>query len=222
MSLAVPTWRRSSRSIALAWQSCWAMPRLPAGFEARSRDLASTADPISILPNPLPAAAMIVARLGPSIKSPTPVTSVAPDRKQDSSRSGAIWQRLFRYREHRGKAIRVADVEQHRLGDFTCYPAGREINHKQRLAALDFRFRVGAFPTQACQYCASAIAEVDRQPDELAGSGNEFHSFRSTRRKARWRDRRSVNSWGSASRMTGANGASRQRRSPSSRRRSGT
>ena len=35
------TWRRSSRSIALAWQSSWAMPRLPAGFEARSRDLAS-------------------------------------------------------------------------------------------------------------------------------------------------------------------------------------
>jgi hypothetical protein len=38
------------------------MPRLPAGFEARSRDLASTADPISILPDPLTAAAMIVAR----------------------------------------------------------------------------------------------------------------------------------------------------------------
>ena len=32
----------------------------------------------------------------------------------------------------------------------------------------------------------------------------------------------SVNSWGSASRMTGASGASRQRRSPNSRRRSGT
>jgi hypothetical protein len=44
------------------------MPRLLAGFEARSRDLASTADPISILPNPLTAAAMIVARLGPLIK----------------------------------------------------------------------------------------------------------------------------------------------------------
>jgi len=53
----------------------------------------------------------------------------------------------------------------------------RGFRDKQRLAALDFRFRVGAFPTQACQYCASAIAEVDRQPDELAGSGNEFHSF---------------------------------------------
>jgi ParB-like nuclease family protein len=34
--------------------------------------------------------------------------------------------------------------------------------------------------------------------------------------------RRSVNSWGSALRMTGASGASRQRRSPNSRRRSGT
>src|SRR5215469_1401785 len=158
MSLAVPSWRRSSRSIALAWQSSWAMPRLPAGFEARSRDLASTADPISILPNPLTAPSMIVAWLALSIKSPTAVTLAAPDRKRASSRSGAIWQRLFRYGEHRGKAIRVADVEQHRLGDFTCYPAGREINYKQRLATLDFRFRVGAFPTQACQYCASAIA----------------------------------------------------------------
>jgi len=36
---------------------------------------------------------------------------------------------------------------------------------------------IGAFPTQACQYCASAIVEVDRQPDELAGSRNKFHSF---------------------------------------------
>jgi hypothetical protein len=32
--LAGPIWRRSSRSIALAWQSFWAMPRLLAGFEA--------------------------------------------------------------------------------------------------------------------------------------------------------------------------------------------
>jgi hypothetical protein len=37
--------------------------------------------------------------------------------------------------------------------------------------------------------------------------------------KARWRDRRSANSWGSASRMTGASGASRQ---TPSRRKSGT
>ena len=124
------------------------MPRLSAGFEARSRDLASTADPISILPNPLTAPAMIVAWLALSIKSPTAVTLAAPDRKRASSRSGAIWQRFFRYREHRGKAIRVADVEQHRLGDFTCYPAGWKINYKQRLAALDFRCRVGPFPTQ--------------------------------------------------------------------------
>src|SRR6516165_8459287 len=42
MRLAVPTWRRSSRSIASAWQSFWAMPRLPAGFEVRSCHLGST------------------------------------------------------------------------------------------------------------------------------------------------------------------------------------
>ena len=58
----------TSPSIALVWQSSWAMPLVPAGFEARSRDLASPADPISILQNPLTAAAMIVARLVPSIK----------------------------------------------------------------------------------------------------------------------------------------------------------
>ena len=37
--LDAPIWRRSSRSIASAWQSFWAMPRLPAGFEGdRVRD----------------------------------------------------------------------------------------------------------------------------------------------------------------------------------------
>src|SRR5262249_6528400 len=91
--------------------------------------------------------------------------------------SRTVWQRLFQYREHWGKAIGVADVEQHRLANLTRQPSRREINHKQRLAALDFRLQVGAFPTKACQYRTPAITKVDRALDELAGSRNDLHSF---------------------------------------------
>ena len=55
----------------------------------------------------------------------------------------------------------------------------------------------------------------ERVPDQRAAAEG------STRRKARWRVRRSESSWGSASRVTGVSGASHEKPSTNSRHRSG-
>lgn len=86
-----------------------------------------------------------------------------------STRPGTIRYRLFGDDQHRRDSVRVANVQQHPLGQLTEHLLGLQVHDEERLPAHDLS---GVFPflLEAGQDPPSMIAEADSETDEEVGS----------------------------------------------------
>jgi len=59
--------------------------------------------------------------------------------RRPSAHPRPVWNGRLRHGQHRGKAVRVPDVEQHPLGHPSGHPTRGQVDHEQRLPADHLR-----------------------------------------------------------------------------------
>src|SRR5512136_1314228 len=77
----------------------------------------------------------------------------------------------LRHRQHWREAVGVPEIEEHAFRDLACHSARLEVDHEQRLAALNL-LRIRPFLLHARQDGPPVIAKVDDETHQLPGAGH--------------------------------------------------